>query len=80
MTGANGTLGRALVTQLQVQGHTVRTMTRRDPHQAATDTLTWVHADLATGGVSGEPLGERVTVVAALASAGCVTSRGGSIR
>lgn len=62
VTGATGMLGRALVTQLQVQGHTVRAMTRREPRQAATDALTWVQADLATGHSLGQAL-EGIDVV-----------------
>jgi len=52
LTGATGTLGRALVPRLQAAGHTVRAASRSPPDGAAPPTKDvdeWVELDLRTG-------------------------------
>jgi uncharacterized protein YbjT (DUF2867 family) len=46
VTGGTGTLGRAVVTQLPADGHSVRVLSRR-PHED--ETVEWVTGDLTTG-------------------------------
>ncbi|MEU7616191.1 NAD(P)H-binding protein [Micromonospora rifamycinica] len=74
VTGAGGTLGRAVLPRLRTDGFTVRAMSRRPRHDPAAD---WVVADLGSGaGLAGAVAGmDAVLHLASHAGGGARTHR-----
>lgn len=66
VTGGTGTLGSAITPRLEVEGYTVRVMSRSLPDEIVNNDYEWVKADLSTdGGLSGAVNGVDTVIHAA---------------